>query len=54
MYQLVCINWFFKDPDFKKLASSILEIGTYTTDTVKIVGSCVLYLVYLDTKKYMK
>ena len=30
---------------------STLEIGTYTTDTVKIIGSCVFYLVHLDTKK---
>ena len=41
----------FKVPDLKKLAPSILEIGTYTTDTVKIVGSCLFYLVHPDTKK---
>ena len=35
----------------KKLAPSELEIGTYTTDTVKIVGSCRFYLVHLDSKK---
>ena len=29
---------------------SKLEIGTYTTDTVKLVGSCVFYLVHPDTK----
>ena len=29
VYKLV-----FQDPDYKKLASSKLEIGTYTTDTV--------------------
>ena len=46
VYKLV-----FKDPDLKKLASSSLGIGTYTTDTVKIVGSCVFYLVHPDTKK---
>ena len=40
MYRLV-----FKNPDMKKLAPSKLEIGTYTTDTVKIVGSCMFYLV---------
>ena len=44
VYKLV-----FKDPDLKKLAPSTLEIGTYTTDTVKIVGSCVFYLVHPDT-----
>ena len=37
----------------KKLAPSSLEVGTYTTDTVKIVGSCIFYLVHLDTKKLM-
>ena len=35
-----------KDPDLKKLA----PIGTYTTDAVKIVGSCIFYLVHPDTK----
>ena len=28
-----------------------MQIGTYTNDTVKIVGTCKLYLVHLDTKK---
>ena len=37
----------------KKLAPRSLEIGTYTTDTVKIIGSCIFYLVQLDTKKLM-
>ena len=46
MYKLL-----FKDPDLRKLAPSTLEIGTYTTDTVTIVGLCVFYLVHLDTKK---
>ena len=46
VYKLV-----FNDPELKMLAPSTLEIGTYTTDTVKIVGSCLLYLVHLDTKK---
>ena len=36
VYKLV-----FKDPDLKKLAPITLEIGTYTTDNVMIVGSCV-------------
>ena len=43
----------FKDPEMKKLAPSSPEIGTYTTDTVKIVGSCMVYLVHLDAKKLM-
>ena len=45
VYKLV-----FKDPDCKKLEPSKLEIGTYTTITVKLVGSCVFYLVHPDTK----
>ena len=45
VYKLV-----FQDPDCKKLASSKLEIGTYTTDTVTLVGSCMFYLVHPDTK----
>ena len=48
MYRLV-----FKDPEIKKLAPSSLEIGTYNTDTVNIVGSCMFYLVHPDTKKLM-
>ena len=46
VYRLV-----FKDPDLKKLVPSSLEIGTYTTDTVNIVGCCVFYLVHPVTKK---
>ena len=45
VYKLV-----FCDPDLKKLAPSRLEIGTYTTETVKSVSSCIFYLVHPDTK----
>ena len=45
VYKLV-----FCDPDLKKLAPSRLEICTYTTDTVKLVGSLTFYLVHPDTK----
>ena len=45
VYKLV-----FCDPDVKKPAPSKLEIGTYTTDRVRLVGSCTFYLVHLDTK----
>ena len=45
LYKLV-----FQDPDCKKLAPSKLEIGTYTTDTVRLVGSSMFYLVHPDTK----
>ena len=44
-------NLVFNDPELKKLAPSNLQIGTYTTDTVKIVRSCLFYLVHPDTKK---
>ena len=46
VYRLV-----FQDPNMKKLVPSKVEIGTYTTDTIKIVGSCMFYLVHPDTKK---
>ena len=37
----------------KKLAPSKLEIGTYTTDTVKVVYSCSFYLVHSGSKKLL-
>ena len=40
----------FHDSDLQKLAPSKLETGTYTTDTVKLVGSCTSYLVHPDTE----
>ena len=49
VYKLV-----FKDPNMQKLTPSILDIGTYTTDIVKIVGSCTFYLVHPDTRKLME
>ena len=49
VYKLV-----FRDPNLQKLAPSKLQIGTYTNDTVKIVGTCKLYLVHLDTKKLLE
>ena len=41
----------FNDPELKNLSPNNLEIGTYTTDTVRIVGSCLFYWVHLDSKK---
>ena len=41
----------FNDPELKKLTPSNLEVSTYTTDTLKIVGSCAFYLVHPDTKR---
>ena len=46
VYKLV-----FRDPNLEKLIPNRLQIGTYTNDTVKIVGICKLYLIDLDTKK---
>ena len=44
VYKLVC-----KDPDYKKhTSSSKLEIGTYTTDKIKVIGSCTLFVVHPD------
>ena len=42
VYKLV-----FNNPELKKLAPRNLEIGIYTTNTVKIVGSFLFYLVHL-------
>ena len=38
----------------QKLTPSNLEVGTYTTDSVKIVGSCKFHLVHPDTKKLLE
>ena len=38
----------------KKLTPSNLQIGTYTTDAVQIVGSCTFHLVHPDTKKLLE
>ena len=44
----------FRDPGLKKLIPSKMEIETYTTDIVKIIGICYFYLVHPDSKKLMK
>ena len=49
VYRLV-----FKDPKLKKLASNTMDIGIYNTDTVKIVGSCIFYLVQPHTKTFQE
>ena len=46
VYRLLC-----HDGDLKKVTPSQLQIGTYTTDTVKIIGTCKHYLVHLDCNK---
>ena len=45
VYKLV-----FHYADSKMLAPSKLEIGSYTTNTVMLVGSCMFYLEHPDTK----
>ena len=40
----------FRDPELKKLTPSNMEIETYTTDVVKIIGMCYFYLVHPDSK----
>ena len=49
VYQLA-----FNDPNMKKLVPSRLQVGTYMTDTVKIVGSCTFHLVHTDTKRLLE
>ena len=49
VYKLV-----FHDPNLEKLIPNKLQIGTYTNDTVKIVGTCKLYPVHPDTKKLVE
>ena len=41
----------YHDHDLKKLTSSQLKIGTYTNDTVKILGSCTIYPLHPESKK---
>ena len=42
----------FKDPHCKQLAPSTkVEIRTYTTDKINIVGSCSLFVVHPDNSK---
>ena len=49
VYKLV-----FQDPYYKTPAPNKLRISTYTTHTVKLVGSCMFYLVYPDTKHLLE
>ena len=46
VYKLV-----FNDAELKKPAPSNLDIVTYTTVTVKIVGSCLFYFIHPNAKK---
>ena len=51
VYKLV-----YRDANLEKLAPNKMQIGMYTNanDTVKIVGTCKLYLVHPDTKKLIE
>ena len=42
------------DPVCRKLAPSSKEIGTYTTDKIKIIGSCELLVVLLDANSLIE
>ena len=49
MYHLV-----FSDLNIKKLVPSKLQVGTYMTDTMKIIASCTFHLVHPDTKRLLE
>ena len=44
----------FKDPQLKKLTPSNMEIETYTTEVMKIIGMCHFYLVHPESKQLSK
>ena len=44
----------FKDPQLKKLTPSNMEIETYTSEIVKIIGTCHFYLVHPKNKHLLK
>ena len=46
IYQLL-----FKDLGMEKIKPCKTQVGTYTADTVKIIGSCIFDVVHPDTKK---
>ena len=45
IYQLL-----FKDMEMKKIKPCKMQISTYTTNTVKIIGSCIFDVVHPDKK----
>ena len=44
----------FKDPQLKKLTPSNMEIETYPSEIVKIIGTCHFYLVHPESKHLLK
>ena len=41
----------YQDEDLEKLRPCNLKIGTYTADTIKIIGTAVIYLMHPDNKQ---
>ena len=41
----------YHDHDLEKITPCRLKIGTYTTDTIKIIGTTIIYLIHPDSKK---
>ena len=44
----------FQDPQLKKFTPSNMEIETYTTEVVKIIGMCHFYLIHPESKQLPK
>ena len=44
----------YQDNDLQKLSPCNLKIGTYTADTINIIGTTVIYLIHPDTKQPTK
>ena len=44
----------YHDHDLRKLTPCRLKVGTYTTDTIKIIGTSIIYLIHPDSKKLME
>ena len=41
----------YQDQDLKKLTPCNLKIGTYTADTIRIIGTTTIYLIQPDSKQ---
>ena len=51
----VSVYWLiYHDHDLRKLTPCRLKIGTYTTDTIKIIGTSIIYLMHPDSKKLIE
>ena len=44
----------YQDNDLQKLSPCNLKIGTYTADTINIIGNTVIYLIHPDSKQPIK